>query len=111
MVSFHRMVDKGLFREFCFFLVFFQILLDDPFWRFILIYKMHYFIYGVCYSWFNEGPFIFEKLKSPLLKTFTFYFLKWGMGNCVEKLNRLTTTVRDQKYFDTMIGADNAIDN
>ena len=33
------------------------------------------------------------------------------MGNCVEKLNRLTTTVRDQKYFDTMIGADNVIDN
>ena len=40
-----------------------------------------------------------------------FYFLKWGMGNCVEKLNRLTTTVRDQKYFDTMIGADNVKDN
>ena len=33
------------------------------------------------------------------------------MGNCVEKLNRLTTTVRDQKYFDTMIGADNVKDN
>ena len=33
------------------------------------------------------------------------------MGNYVEKLNRLTTTVRDQKYFYTMIWADNAIDN
>ena len=39
------------------------------------------------------------------------YFLKWGMGNCVEKLNGLTTTVRDQKYFYKMIWADNAIDN
>ena len=33
------------------------------------------------------------------------------MGTCVEKLNRLTTNVKDQKYFFTMILADNAIDN
>ena len=32
------------------------------------------------------------------------------MRKCVEKLNRLTTTVRDQKYFYTMIWTDNAID-
>ena len=31
MISLHRMAEKGLFRELCFFLVFsFQILLDDP---------------------------------------------------------------------------------
>ena len=33
------------------------------------------------------------------------------MTHCVKKPNRLTTTVSDQKYFDIMIGADNAIDN
>ena len=34
MISLHRMADKGLYREFCFFLVFsFQILLDYPFLR------------------------------------------------------------------------------
>ena len=37
MISLHRMADKGLFREICFFLVFsFQILLDDPFLAFYL---------------------------------------------------------------------------
>ena len=67
MISLHRMADKGLFREFCFFLVFF---FSDP-----------------------------------------TIFLKWGIANCVEKLNRLTTTVRNQNYFNTMIWVDNAIDN
>ena len=33
------------------------------------------------------------------------------METCVEKLNKLTTSARDQKYFYTMIWADNAIDN
>ena len=30
-------------------------------------------------------------------------FLKWGMAECVEKLNRLTTTIRTQDYFCRMI--------
>ena len=49
---------KGFWGNFAIFFFFFS----DPTWWplswcFILIYKMQYFIYGVCYSWFNEGPF------------------------------------------------------
>ena len=40
--------------------------------------------------------FCFQNLHdhSPLL----FYFLKKGMARCVEKLNRLTSTIKTQKY-------------
>ena len=31
------------------------------------------------------------------------YFMKWGMAKCVEKLNRLITTIRNREYFCRML--------
>ena len=54
----------------------------------------------------SDQPEIFTMYEKNIVRLHLvkdFYFLKWGMGNCIEKPNRLATTVMTRQYFCGMV--------
>ena len=76
--------------------IFFQILLDNTFliWLFMIKCMIKIITKVLGSAWNFNHSFLLIK---------EFIFLKWGMAKCVEKLNKLTNTVRTRGYFCRMI--------
>ena len=51
------------------------------------------------FAYISGSPSIDDFMRYNSLTT----ILKWGIAKCVEKLNRLTTTIRTREYFCRMI--------